>query len=76
MSIKPREILRLEPVCLEVGSLADITVVDPQLSWRVRAQDMYSKSQNSPFIGWELTGAATDVLCKGKLTLENRQVLN
>ena len=70
MAIRPRDILRIPQVTLEVGSPADITVVDPDLVWTVEAQDMCSKSLNSPFIGYELTGKPTDVVCKGKLTLE------
>lgn len=74
MCINPREILRIPQVTLEVGSSADITVFDPQARWTVQTEDMYSKSQNSPFIGYELTGKPTDVFCKGKLTLENGAV--
>ena len=70
MAIRPRDILRIPQVTLEAGSPADITVVDPDLVWTVEAQDMCSKSLNSPFIGYELTGKPTDVVCKGKLTLE------
>ena len=74
MCINPRDILRIPQVTLEVGSVADITVFDPQEKWTVRAEDMCSKSLNSPFIGYELTGRPTDVLCKGKLTLEDATV--
>lgn len=76
MCINPRDILRIPQVTLEVGSVADITIFDPKATWTVTAQDMYSKSLNSPFIGFELTGKPTDVLCKGKLTLEAGSVLN
>lgn len=71
MCINPRDILRIPQVTLEVGSPADITVFDPKAQWTVEADAMYSKSQNSPFIGYELVGKPTDVFCKGKLTLEN-----
>lgn len=70
MCINPRTILRIPQVTLEAGSIADITVFDPHETWTVTAEDMYSKSQNSPFIGRELTGRPTDVICKGALTLE------
>lgn len=74
MCINPREILRIPQVTLEVGSPADITVFDPQEKWTVRAEDMCSKSLNSPFIGYELTGRPIDAFCKGELTLEDATV--
>lgn len=70
MCINPRDILRLDQVTLEVGSPADITIFDPGVSWMVKDEDMYSKSQNSAFLGYELTGKPTDVFCKGELTLD------
>lgn len=71
MCINPRDILRIPQVTLEVGSVADITLFDPEETWTVKAEDMYSKSLNSPFIGYELVGKPTDVFCKGALTLED-----
>lgn len=71
MSIKPRDILRIPQVTLEEGSIADITVFDPDAVWVVDVKDMKSRSHNSPFIGFELTGKPTDVFCKGELTMED-----
>lgn len=42
---------------LRVGGPADITVIDPVKKWTVRADDFASKSKNSPFLGFELSGA-------------------
>jgi dihydroorotase len=75
MCINPRDILRIPQITLEVGSGADITLFDPDEPWTVKEEDMYSKSQNSPFIGYELTGKPTDVFCKGALTLEDGLVI-
>ena len=44
MAIKPREILRLDQVTLKQGSVADITIFDPEVTWTVRSDDKYSKS--------------------------------
>ena len=75
MCINPRDILRIPQVTLEVGSIADITLFDPTLHWTVEADDMHSKSQNSPFIGYDLVGKPTDVLCKGEVTLDDGVVV-
>lgn len=74
MCIKPREILRLDPKTIEEGSVADLTIFDPELQWTVTADDMYSKSKNSAFLGHELTGRATDVFLAGKPTMREGRV--
>lgn len=76
MCINPRTILRIPQVTLEVGSVADITLFDPALRWTVVADEMYSKSQNSPFIGYDLVGKPTEALCKGELTLDSGVVVD
>ncbi len=69
MAVKPREILRVEPVTLAVGSVADVTIIDPNLAWTVTEQDFQSKATNSAFIGANLIGRATDVYVGGQPTM-------
>lgn len=57
MAVAPREILRQEPVKIEAGSVADLTVIDPEAAWTVEVGDFYSKANNSGFVGAELTAA-------------------
>lgn len=69
MAVKPREILRVEPVTLAAGSVADVTIIDPNLAWTVTEQDFQSKATNSAFIGTNLVGRATDVYVGGQPTM-------
>ena len=69
MSVRPREILGLDPVTISEGSVADITVFDPSVSWTVGEDGYESKASNSGFAGQTLTGRATDVFVGGKQTL-------
>ena len=69
MAVAPREILRVDPVTLTVGSVADVTIIDPNLAWTVTEQDFQSKATNSAFIGANLVGRATDVYVGGQPTM-------
>jgi dihydroorotase len=52
---------------LKVGSVADLTVLDPDLKWIYRVAETKSKSKNSPFDGWSFTGAAVATIVGGKI---------
>ena len=65
MAVKPREILGLDPVKVEVGSIADLTVIDPEAIWTVGAEGYESKAVNCAFEGTELTGCASYVFVAG-----------
>ncbi|MEG0322892.1 MAG: dihydroorotase, partial [Raoultibacter sp.] len=71
MAINQRKILRLEDVKIEAGSTADLTVIDPEVTWTVVAPEFASKASNSGFIGCELKGRATDVYVDGYATMED-----
>ena len=71
MAHAPRRILGLEPVRLAPGSVADITILDPSLTWTAGAEGWQSKSANSAFAGWELCGRATDVYIGGYASLQD-----
>ncbi|MBI3868278.1 MAG: dihydroorotase [Verrucomicrobia bacterium] len=53
----PARLLRLQKGTLKPGSDADVTVIDPDMSWTFTVADTRSKSTNNPFYGWPLKGA-------------------
>ena len=69
MAVNPRRLLRCTPVKVEVGSQADLTLIDPVRTVEVTEDYFVGKSKNSAFLGQTLTGCATDVLMAGKRTL-------
>ena len=74
MSVKPREILGVELVSVSAGSVADLTVFDPEAEWTVGDEPFESKASNSAFLGTRLKGRATDVLVGGSFTLRDGMV--
>ncbi|MES0446110.1 MAG: dihydroorotase [Desulfobacterales bacterium] len=70
MSTNPARILGLESG-LTVGNPADITIIDPDISYRVDADSFQSLSRNTPFDGWELKGKAVLTLVEGKIVFSD-----
>lgn len=71
----PAGIINLNAPGLGVGSVADIVVLDLASEWSVGSAGFLSKSANSPFLGWTLTGSAAYTFCGGKLTWNSRTAL-
>ena len=66
MSTNPANLLHLPGGTLREGSNADITLFDPEMSWTVQANELHSKSKNTPFDGLELTGKVVRTILAGK----------
>jgi len=67
MSCNPAKILGLDRGTLKPGAVADVTVIDTNKQWQVTAEKMESKSKNSPFLGWQMKGAAVYTIVKGQV---------
>jgi dihydroorotase len=49
------------------GSVADVTIFDPKKKWTFDAAKSLSKSRNTPFDGWQLTGKVVATIVGGKI---------
>jgi dihydroorotase len=68
LTINPAKLLNLHTKgSLAIGKDADVTVIDPNLEWRVDKNQSYSKSRNTPFHGWNLRGRATTTIIGGRI---------
>jgi dihydroorotase len=67
MSINPARILELIHIGLKVGNPADLTIIDLEKGFQVDATTFRSKSRNTPFNGWQLTGRAMLTMVGGKV---------
>jgi dihydroorotase len=67
-SVNPARIFNLAGRgTLSSGSIADITILDPDLKWTYSSAGSMSKSRNSPFDGWSFTGAAVATVVGGRV---------
>ncbi|MBI4570272.1 MAG: dihydroorotase, partial [Planctomycetes bacterium] len=67
MSLNPSRILRLPGGTLSIGAPADITIFHPDEEWTVDKRRFRSKSRNTPFDAWKLTGKPRFAVCDGKV---------
>jgi dihydroorotase len=70
-SANPTKILRLgDRGTLKAGSVADITILDPDRQWTYINSESRSKSRNSPFDGREFRGAAIATIVGGRFVFK------
>lgn len=75
LSWHPRQVLGLAGGILQPGAAADITILDPNLSEVVDPAKLQSKSKNTPFVRWKLTGLPVLTMINGKIVMQERQLL-
>ncbi len=67
LTVNPAKILGVSGGKIEMGQAADITIIDPEEEWVYSKDRIVSKSKNSPFIDWKLTGRAVMTIVGGKI---------
>ena len=65
LTIGPARAFSITGGTLAVGSVADVTVFDPEREWTVDTKNFKSKSRNTPFKGWQLRGAVAATFVAG-----------
>lgn len=74
MTWEPAKVFKLDAGTLNVGSAADITVIDPDKEWGVDAKNFYTKGSHSPFIGRKFKGKAVMTFVDGKMMMRDGKV--
>jgi len=67
MTVNPAAILGIPAGTLSPGAAADVTLIDPQRQWRYAADQVVSKSRNTPFLDWKLQGRAVLTMVGGTI---------
>lgn len=65
LSFQPRQILNIQQSEIKVNEEANFILFDPKLTWLYEFN--HSKSENTPFLKTQITGAITHVFCKNQL---------
>jgi len=71
LSYNPRKVFGLAPHSVQVGNPAKLTLFDFDSTWVMSANDIKSKSKNSPFIDTKLKGKVHGIINGTKLSLHN-----
>lgn len=67
VSLSPARILAIPFGTLSRGKPADLTLIDPQVKYRVDVNRFKSKSRNCPFAGMEVQGKAVMTFVEGRV---------
>ena len=71
----PARTFKLHAGTMPEGSIADVVVIDPELEWTVAAEDIQSKSKNSPFLGRKMKGRAVLTIAGGDILCDRCEVM-
>lgn len=59
---------------LQIGTDADITIIDPYRKWVVHKEDLFYKQQWSPYIGWEINCKVMTSIVRGKVVYKDNAI--
>lgn len=66
MSYNPAKVLGIDKGTLNVGAIADITIIDPEKEYTINTEDFLSKGKNTPFNGYKAKGIVVRTIVSGK----------
>ncbi|HZX21506.1 MAG TPA: dihydroorotase [Clostridia bacterium] len=67
LTINPARILGIDKGDISVGKVADITIIDPTIEYKIDVGDFVSKSKNSPFHNKPVRGRVEYTIVNGKI---------
>lgn len=74
MTVNPARILGLEGGTLASNAVADITIIDPDRKWMVKADKFKSRSRNCPFDGYKLSGKVYMTILGGRVVYDGSDI--
>lgn len=74
LTSNPAKLLGLKRGKLQIGEIADLTLIDPEERHTITPENFQSKSQNTPYTGKEVKGRPILTMVAGKIVMENHQI--
>lgn len=75
MSYNPAKVIGIEKERghLDAGTIADVVIFNPNVTYEIKAEEMKSKSKNSPYMGQMVKGEVTCTICSGKIVYQKEK---
>lgn len=70
MSVKPREIFKIDGGKIAVGEAADLCLLDCDKKWTVKPENFVTMGRATPFENWEVQGENLLTVYKGEIVYE------
>ncbi len=71
LTLNPARLCGLENKgTLAVGADADVTIIDPEVTWKIDVNQFASKGRNCPFDGWDVRGRAVKTIVAGRVVYQ------
>jgi len=71
ITCNPAKLLKLDAGTLSEGASADVCIFDPDATWELDRNKLFSKSKNTPWHGREMTGKVTHTIKDGRIVFEH-----
>ncbi len=77
MSTNPAKLMNVYPKkgCIDIGSDADLVIIDPHRIWEVVPESLETKNKWSPFAGWKLQGRVVETIIRGTTVYHEGKIL-
>ncbi len=73
MSYNPAKVLGIDKGTLDIGSVADIVVINPDEEYTIDTSEFASKGKNTPFNGYKVCGRVKYTVLGGKIVYEDKK---
>ena len=70
MTEKPAKIIGVDKGTLGIGKQADVTIIDPNVEYKIDVNTFHSKSRNCPYHGWTVKGKVEKTIVGGEIRFE------
>ena len=70
LSTNARKALGIDNQSIQLGSVADITLFQPNKEWTLKKKDIFSNTLNTPYVDKQLKGFVVGIINNGKLDIK------